>query len=183
MPNAHQDVCPTLTPAPSRCSRVDFVAHYGEVFEHSPWVAERAWERGLEAAHDDPAQLAEAMGDVLRAASTEHQIEVIRAHPDLAGKAALAGELTDSSKSEQAGAGLDQCSPQELARFESLNDAYKAAFGFPFVVAVKGLDRYAIMAAFEQRLRNTPEQERATAIEQIVRIARFRLLARCEAKE
>ena len=105
---------------------------------------------------------------------------MIRAHPDLAGKAALAGELTDDSTREQAGAGLDQCSPEEMARFERLNEAYKAKFGFPFVMAVKGSDRYAILDAFEVRLENTPAEERRTAVEQINRIARFRLEARAE---
>ncbi len=81
---------------------------------------------------------------------------MIRAHPDLAGKAAIAGDLTDDSTREQAGAGLDQCSPEELARFERLNEAYKAKFGFPFVMAVKGSDRYAILDAFETRLENDP---------------------------
>lgn len=170
-----------LTPAPSQCSLNAFVAAYGDVFEHSPWIAEQAWREGLDERHDDPVALAEKMGGVLRAAPVERQIAVIEAHPDLAGKAALADELTDASKSEQAGAGLDQCSPEELSRFESLNGTYKATFGFPFVVAVKGLDRYAILEAFQTRLDNTPAQERQTAIEQIVRIARFRLVARTEA--
>ncbi|WP_447895208.1 2-oxo-4-hydroxy-4-carboxy-5-ureidoimidazoline decarboxylase [Vreelandella sp. GE22] len=180
MSHANRDANRSLTPAPSQCGRDDFVAHYGDIFEHSPWIAERAWQQGLNATHDAPTALAETMGSVLLAASPERQIEVIRAHPDLAGKAALAGELTSSSTSEQAGAGLDQCSPEELARFESLNSAYKEKFGFPFVAAVKGLDRYAILEAFETRLENTPAVERQTAVEQIIRIARFRLVARSE---
>lgn len=168
----------TLSPRPSKLDKQSFVAHYGDIYEHSPWVAELAWERGLDREQDTPGGLAEAMGRVLRDASPERQLEVIRAHPDLAGKAAIAGELTDDSSREQAGAGLDHCTPDEMARFERLNAAYKEKFSFPFVMAVKGSDRHAILAAFESRLENSPEEERRTAIEQINRIARFRLEAR-----
>ncbi|WP_416137856.1 2-oxo-4-hydroxy-4-carboxy-5-ureidoimidazoline decarboxylase [Halomonas sp. HK25] len=168
----------TLTPRPSQLDKAAFLAGYGDIYEHSPWVAELAWEQGLDSRHDRPEALAERMGTVLDAASPEHQLEVIRAHPDLAGKAALAGSLTDDSTREQAGAGLDQCSPEELARFERLNDAYQAKFGFPFVMAVKGSNRFAILDAFEVRLENDPAKERRTAVEQINRIALFRLKAR-----
>lgn len=167
-----------LSPAPSACSLDMLIHHYGEVYEHSPWVAEAAWQHGLTEAHDTPEGLAELMGLMLKQASSERQINVIQAHPDLAGKAAMAGELTQDSTNEQAGAGLDQCSPAEFARFEYLNTAYKNKFGFPFVIAVKGLDRYAILAAFEERLNNEEATERRTAIEQIVRIAQFRLIER-----
>ncbi|MBD3897107.1 2-oxo-4-hydroxy-4-carboxy-5-ureidoimidazoline decarboxylase [Halomonas sp. ML-15] len=167
-----------LTPRPSQLDRSAFVASFGDIYEHSPWVAELAWEAGLGDAQDSPAGLAAAMGEVLRSASAERQLEVIRAHPDLAGKAALAGKLTDDSTREQAGAGLDQCSPDELARFERLNAAYKAKFGFPFVMAVKGNDRHDILAAFETRLDNNPAEERRTAVEQINRIALLRLEGR-----
>nr|WP_163501493.1 2-oxo-4-hydroxy-4-carboxy-5-ureidoimidazoline decarboxylase [Halomonas socia] len=169
---------PTLNPRPSQLDRDAFVASFGDIYEHSPWVAELAWEGGLDAEQDSPAGLAAAMGEVLRSASAERQLEVIRAHPDLAGKAALAGELTDDSTREQAGAGLDQCSAEELARFERLNAAYKAKFGFPFVMAVKGNDRHDILAAFETRLDNDLAEERRTAVEQINRIALLRLEGR-----
>ncbi|MDX5377944.1 MAG: 2-oxo-4-hydroxy-4-carboxy-5-ureidoimidazoline decarboxylase [Halomonas sp.] len=164
-----------LTPRPSTLDRNDFVTSFGDIYEHSPWVAELTWERGLTNQHDTPSGLADAMGTTLRSATPERQLEVIRAHPDLAGKAAIAGELTDDSTREQAGAGLDQCTPEEMARFERLNAAYKDKFGFPFVMAVKGSDRHAILSAFVTRLENSPEEERRTAIEQINRIARFRL--------
>lgn len=167
-----------LSPRPSALSCDAFIAHYGDIYEHSPWVADAAWRQGLTPAHDTPDALAELMGQMLQQANSDEQIKVIRAHPDLAGKAALAGELTGDSTREQAGAGLDQCSPEELARFERLNKAYKEKFGFPFVVAVKGLDRHAILAAFEQRMHNDPASERRTAIEQIMRIAMLRLQAR-----
>ncbi|SDL60177.1 OHCU decarboxylase [Franzmannia pantelleriensis] len=167
-----------LTPRPSQLDRSAFVASFGDIYEHSPWIAELAWDAGLGSDQDSPAGLAAAMGEVLRSASAERQLEVIRAHPDLAGKAALAGELTDDSTREQAGAGLDQCSPEELARFERLNDAYKTKFGFPFVMAVKGNDRHDILAAFETRLDNDLDEERRTAVEQINRIALLRLEGR-----
>ncbi|TFH86041.1 2-oxo-4-hydroxy-4-carboxy-5-ureidoimidazoline decarboxylase [Billgrantia azerbaijanica] len=168
----------TLAPRPSSLDRDAFVDGYGDIYEHSPWVAADTWMRGLTTREDTPSGLAAAMGRTLREAPPERQLEVIRAHPDLAGKAAIAGELTDDSTREQAGAGLDQCTPEEMARFERLNAAYKAKFAFPFVMAVKGSDRHAILAAFETRLENSLEEERRTAIEQINRIARFRLEAR-----
>ena len=168
----------TLTPRPSTLGREAFVNQYGDIYEHSPWVAEIAWDQGLNEAQDTPAGLADVLGAVLNAADPERQLEVIRAHPDLAGKAAIAGELTDDSTKEQAGAGLDQCSPEELARFERLNQAYKEQFDFPFVIAVKGKDRYDILEAFEKRLKNSVDEERRTAIEQINLIARFRLEGR-----
>lgn len=164
-----------LTPRPSQLDRSEFVAVFGDVYEHSPWIAEQAWERGLGTRQDSPAGLAEVMARVLDEAGPARQLEVIRAHPDLAGKAAIAGTLTDESSREQAGVGLDQCTPEEMARFERLNDAYKQQFGLPFVMAVKGSDRHAILAAFEIRLKNSIDEERRTAIEQIHRIARFRL--------
>lgn len=169
-----------LSPAPSTCNLENFIHHYGDVYEHSPWVAEAAWKQGLTSEHDAPVALAELMGYMLQQAPAAQQIAVIQAHPDLAGKAALAGELTKDSTQEQAGAGLDQCSPEEFTRFEQLNAAYKEKFGFPFVIAVKGLDRHAILAAFEERLHNNLAEERETAIRQIIRIARFRLKARAE---
>jgi len=169
---------PLLEPRPSALDLDAFVAHYGDIYEHSPWVAEAAWQQGLTAKHDQPDQLAELMGHMLQQASSDEQIKVIRAHPDLAGKAALAGKLTGDSTREQAGAGLDQCSPEELARFERLNAAYKQKFGFPFVIAVKGLNRYAILDAFAERIDNDLASERCTAIEQIIRIAKLRLQAR-----
>lgn len=170
----------TLTPRPSRLDKASFIAGFGDIYEHSPWVAERAWESGLDERHDTPENLAEVMGRILAEADAVSQLAVIRAHPDLAGKAAVAGELTDDSTREQVGAGLDQCSPEEMARFERLNAAYKTKFGFPFVMAVKGSDRFAILDAFEVRLENDLAKERRTAVEQINRIALFRLQARAE---
>ncbi|WP_280541986.1 2-oxo-4-hydroxy-4-carboxy-5-ureidoimidazoline decarboxylase [Chromohalobacter sp. 11-W] len=166
---------PLLSPRPTTLDRAAFVDAYGDIYEHSPWIAEAVWDSGLAAPHDTPEGLAESMAAVLDAASPEDQLKVIRAHPDLAGKVALDGGLTDASTHEQAGAGLDQCSPEELTRFERLNAAYKARFGFPFVMAVKGYHRREILDAFEARLAHTPDEERRTAIAQIHRIALLRL--------
>ncbi|WP_105103432.1 2-oxo-4-hydroxy-4-carboxy-5-ureidoimidazoline decarboxylase [Microbulbifer pacificus] len=169
-----------LAPAPATQSREDFVARFGDIYEHSPWIAQRAWDRGLSEDHSDPLVLAEAMAQELWGASEEEQMGVICAHPDLAGKAALAGELTDDSTKEQAGVGLDQCTPEELAKFETLNNAYKDRFQFPFIMAVKGSNRFLILDAFEVRLKNSIEEERRTAIEQINKIARLRLVDRAQ---
>ncbi|BBI52982.1 OHCU decarboxylase [Vreelandella olivaria] len=166
-----------LSPAPSKCSLEMLTHHYGDVYEHSPWVAEAAWQHGLTEAHDSPEALAELMGLMLQQASSEQQIRVIQAHPDLAGKAAMAGELTQDSTSEQAGAGLDQCSPRSSRALRRLIRRIRKIW-LPFVIAVKGLDRHAILAAFEERLNNDGATERQTAIEQIIRIARFRLIDR-----
>jgi OHCU decarboxylase len=103
------------------------------------------------------------------------QLALINAHPDLAGKAAVRGELTASSTAEQAGAGISECTAEEFSRFTQLNDAYKAKFGFPFIMAVKGSNRHQILAAFEERIHNSPEQEFACALAEINKIALFRL--------
>ena len=166
---------PLLSPRPTTLDRAAFVEAYGGIYEHSPWIAEAVWDSGLASHHDTPEVLAEAMAAMLDAAPPEDQLEVIRAHPDLAGKVALDGGLTQASSQEQAGAGLDQCTPDELARFERLNAAYQSRFGFPFVMAVKGYHRREILDAFEARLAHTPDEERRTAIAQIHRIARLRL--------
>lgn len=152
--------------------QAEFIYLLGTVYEHSPWVAERSWAARPFA---DQEHLLAALGASLAQASPSEQLALIRAHPDLAGKAALAGELTTASTSEQASAGLDQCSPEELARFHELNAAYQARFGFPFIMAVKNATRQQILAGFEARIHHTPEQEFAMALEQINRIAAFRV--------
>ena len=153
----------------------DFVKRYGGIYEHSPWVAERA------ATSVDPDAdvdaIAAAMADCVDDASRDEQLRLIRAHPDLAGKAQVAGELTASSAREQANAGLDQCSESEYERFQELNRAYHDKFGFPFIIAVRGRDRTEILAAFESRLSNHPAAEFATALAEIHKIARLRLEA------
>ncbi len=155
-----------------RLDRARFMALFGGVFEHSPWVAEKAWK---EAPFDRVEALHTAMMRAVRQAEPERQLALIRAHPDLAGKAAVAGEITAESQSEQAGAGLDRCTAEEFARFQELNRAYKERFGFPYILAVRGHDRAGILADFAQRLDNGPEAEFERALEEIARIARFRL--------
>lgn len=151
----------------------DFIARYAGVYEHSPWVAEQVAQ--LAADIDDVAQIAALMADCVDNASVEQQLELIRAHPDLAGKAQLAGELTADSTAEQSSAGLDQCSAEEFERFQSLNADYWDKFGFPFVMAVRGSDRAAIINAFAARLENDYELEFETALTEIHKIARLRL--------
>jgi len=153
----------------------DFVARLGGVFEHSPWIARTAWVNGLDVRHGTAEGLHEALCAVFRSADRNAQLGVLRAHPDLAGRLALAGALTADSSAEQAGAGLDRCTPDEYARFQVLNDAYQAKFGFPFIMAVRGRTRVEILEAFEQRVNNTPEQEFETALGQVERIALLRL--------
>ncbi|KXF78333.1 OHCU decarboxylase [Paramesorhizobium deserti] len=157
--------------------RETFVAVLGGIFEHSPWVAEAvAGNRpfpGVEVLHG-------AMVEAVSAAGLEKQLALIRAHPDLAGKAARAGALTAESTREQKGAGLDRRSDAEFETFHQLNDAYKARFGFPFILAVRGFDGRAhdarsILASFRSRLDNSEEAEIGEALRQIARIARLRL--------
>lgn len=151
----------------------DFIARYAAIYEHSPWVAEQA--ASLVAPGDDADTVATIMADCVDNASTEKQLELIRAHPDLAGKAELAGELTEDSAGEQTSAGLDQCSPHEYQQFQTLNAAYRDKFGFPFVMAVRGSHRAAILDAFEARLENDYALEFETALMEIHKIARLRL--------
>lgn len=152
----------------------EFVARFGGVFEHSPFIAARAYNAGggleltAKAVHA-------ALCVQFRVASEAERLGVLRAHPDLAGKLAIAGELTADSRNEQAGAGLDRLSPEEHARFTQLNSAYTEKFGFPFIIAVKGLNRHDILSAFETRIGNDAAQEFATATAQVEKIAWLRL--------
>ena len=150
--------------------RREFVDALGWIFEHSPWVAETAWETGpfgsLEMLHA-------AMVNAMREAGREKQLALIRAHPDLGTRA----KLSDASAGEQAGAGLDQLTADEMNRLCEWNATYTARFGFPFILAVKGAAKYDILHALEQCLSEDPEQEFQTALLQIERIAWFRLSA------
>jgi 2-oxo-4-hydroxy-4-carboxy-5-ureidoimidazoline decarboxylase len=152
--------------------RGTFVAAFGGIYEHSPWVAERAFAQAPFASRDG---LHAAMSAAVHAATPAEQLALIRAHPQLAGKAAIRGELTEASTREQQGAGLDQCSPEEYARLTALNTAYHDKFGFPFIVAVRGHTRASIIAAMQARLANDIAHEQAEALRQIDRIAGFRL--------
>ncbi|HRP95798.1 MAG TPA: 2-oxo-4-hydroxy-4-carboxy-5-ureidoimidazoline decarboxylase [Rhodocyclaceae bacterium] len=165
---------PTATrlQALSAADRAAFAARLGGIFEHSPWIAERAW---AARPFESVAALHRAMLAVLETASPDEQLGVIRAHPELAGKEAAAGTLTADSTSEQRGAGLDRCSADELAKLRRLNAAYHERFGFPFVMAVKGRSKFEIMDALDARLGNDRDTEFRTCLAEIGKIARFRL--------
>ncbi len=158
-------------------ARDEFISRFGGVFEHSPFIAERAYDDGFVGETLDVDRVHTALVAIFRAASPEERLGVLRAHPDLAGRLAIAGDLTDDSKKEQAGAGLDRLSAQEHQRFTELNSAYVEKFGFPFIIAVKGLDKRAILAAFEKRIDNGRDEEFETATAQVERIALLRLEA------
>lgn len=149
-----------------------FVATLGGVFEHSPWVAERAFDARPFA---DVDALHGAMAAVVRQASRGEQLALIRAHPELAGRTMVRRELTADSAGEQAGAGLTQCTPDEHARLAALNARYNARFGFPFILAVRGYDRQGVIAEFARRVERDPATEFDEALAQIARIARSRL--------
>lgn len=159
------------------------MAAFGGAYEHSPWAAQRtlddklAAERGFDSDFNSPCCVIPAMRKSVEAANAKEKDALIKAHPDLAGKLALSGSLTASSTQEQAGAGLDQCSPRELKKFQKYNAAYADKFGFPFIVAVKGLTRKDILKAFKKRLKNSETEERQTALEQIHKIAAIRIEA------
>lgn len=165
--------------APQSLSRSDFVATFGRVYEHSPWIAETLFDRGLTDRHEALEGLAQSLREIVEAGGKDRQTALLRAHPDLAGKLAIAGGLTQESRGEQAGAGLDACSPTEFARFQELNTTYTARFGFPFILAVKGKARPEILAAFEQRVHNDQATEFRTALDQVHRIAYLRLTDLC----
>ncbi len=164
-----------FNPAPSAMNKQQFLDIFGGVYEASPWVADAVWPRVQKAEADELSALRALMRAAVDEAGSERQLALIRAHPELAGRAAIAGEMTDESNSEQKGAGLDQCSPEEFAEFMTLNERYNEKFGFPFIIAVKGHDRKSILLAFRQRIDNDADKEFAAAIEQIHRIAAIRL--------
>jgi 2-oxo-4-hydroxy-4-carboxy-5-ureidoimidazoline decarboxylase len=149
-----------------------FVAAFGDVAEHSAWVAERA---AVARPFANRRAMAEAFLDAVFDADPPTQLALVRAHPDLAGKAAVAGQLMPDSRKEQADAGLGTLTADEFARFSELNDTYRARFGFPFIFAVRGADKHRILAAFESRIDNDPEAELATAIRQVGNIISFRI--------
>jgi len=156
----------------NRLGLSDFAATIGEVFELAPWVAEAAHAKRPFATVTD---LHAAMMSAVRAAPRETQLAFLRQHPDLAGKAARTGAITDDSRREQASVGLDALSDEEFARFHRLNDAYKAKFGFPFIVCVRRHTRDSILAEFERRLQNDGAAEFAAALQELFYITRLRI--------
>jgi OHCU decarboxylase len=161
---------------PSEMDLDAFVAAFGGVFEHSPWIAERAHAMELGPTHDTARGVHAALARAFREASEDERLDVLRAHPDLAGKLAAARRLTAESAAEQASAGLDALTDAERDRFAAMNEAYTAKFGFPFIIAVRDHDKPGILAAFERRLEQDRESEIAEACAQVERIAELRLM-------
>ena len=156
-----------------------FVRQFGGVYEHSPWIAERAFDasEGRIAHEPTAAGLSAMLGAQFGAATRDKRMGVLRAHPDLAGKLASARRLTAESTAEQASAGLDALTDGERERFSTLNERYTKRFGHPFIIAVRGLDKSEILQAFERRIGNDAETEFATACAEVDKIARLRLEA------
>jgi OHCU decarboxylase len=166
---------PTGGYVPSSMPRALFVEVFGDVFEHTPQIAELTHRTGLSAAHDTASGLHRALVGTMRSMSDAEKRALVDAHPDLAGRLALANQLTADSTNEQSSAGLDRLTPDELARFVSLNETYKNRFGFPYILAVKNRTKDEILTNFEMRLKNDITVEFKTALEQIERIALLRL--------
>ncbi len=166
---------PVRRARPSRMERAEFVATYGGIFEHSAWIAERAFDLELGPAHDTALGLHNALCRMFRSASEAERLGVLTAHPDLAGKLALAKRLTAESTSEQAGAGLDALTDDERETFTRLNTEYVAKHGFPFIIAVRDHTKASILDAFHRRIGNDRPTEFAEACRQVERIAEFRL--------
>jgi len=166
---------PAAFDRPSEMSREAFVAAYGGIFEHSPWIAERAFDLELGTAHDSAVGLHNALARAFRSASEAERLGVLTAHPDLAGKLAQAKRLTAESTAEQAGAGLDALTDEEREMFTRLNADYVDRHGFPFIIAVRDNTKDSIKAAFQRRIGNDRATEFAEACRQVERIAELRL--------
>lgn len=165
----------TTARKPSAMNKTSFVEAFGGIFEHSPWVAKRAYKLELGPGHDSAAGVHNVLCRAFRCASEEERLAVLTAHPDLAGKLAQAQRLTDASTVEQASAGLDALSDEERETFEQLNAQYVEKFGFPFIIAVKDNNKASIMTAFQRRIDHDRDAEFAEACTQVERIARLRL--------
>jgi OHCU decarboxylase len=152
-----------------------FLEAFADVYEHSSWVAEQSFDHLPFIKSCKFETLTPLMASIVDGASDEVKLALLRAHPDLAGRLALRGELTQESRNEQTAAGLDQCTPEELEKFQRLNGAYKKKFGFPFIVTVSGMARQQILASFEKRVGNSIETEFATALREVHKIAGIRL--------
>ena len=160
--------------------REDFVARFGSLFEHSPWVAEEAWESRPFGSIEE---MWRAFEDAMYAAPRERQLDLIRAHPDLAGKAAVAGELTQESAREQASAGLDRLSPGKFEEFTRMNREYREKFSLPMVVCVREHTKESILENVQSRLGNSRDEEIRTALAEISKISHYRLLDLVEREE
>ena len=173
-------------------SKEELIEEFGSTFEHSPWVAEAAFEAGafqgvarsadgtIRLTEEEAGRIHDAMVEAFRRASREDRLAVLQAHPDLAGRLTIARELSRDSEAEQTGAGLDRLTPDEHTRFAHLNAEYQGRFGHPFIVAVRGLDKDDIRDAFERRIGNDAESEFDEACRHVEMIARHRLFDRVE---
>ncbi len=159
----------------SHMEKTEFMALFGGVFEHSPWIASAVWDLGLTGRHDTATGLHQPFGGVIRQLGWEEKLALLRAHPELAMAVVGDGKLTESSEREQRGAGLDCCNSEEFSEFQKLNDSYRKKFDFPFIMAVKGCKRHHILESFRARLENTGDEEFQTAVEQVIRIGQFRI--------
>ena len=162
---------------PSQMTRVQFLNCFGSVYESSPWIAETAWDLGRidSKALDSAEKLSSIFSQIVDKASDEKKLALLNAHPDLAGKLAIAGKLTADSTKEQAGADLQNCTKEEFDQFQKLNRNYREKFGFPFILAVQGYQRSEILKIFEKRIKNSIEEEYKVALAQVNRIALLRL--------
>lgn len=156
----------------NKMDKATFVQEFGGIFEKSPWVAEKAWESRPFAGVDEMHQ---KMFDVIKGASKQQQIAFLNNHPELAGKEAQAGQMTTDSVAEQASAGLNSLSKDELARLQKYNADYRAKFGFPYMIFVRGHTKEGIFFYFDRRLKNAPDVELNNALDQVYGITRFRL--------
>jgi 2-oxo-4-hydroxy-4-carboxy-5-ureidoimidazoline decarboxylase len=157
--------------------RMSFTSRFGGVYEHSPWVAETCFDEDAHRAATRPSDLAGPFARIVEAAGHDRQMILLRAHPDLAGKLARGGALTADSTSEQASAGLDQCTAEEFEEFTRLNTDYRAKFGFPYILAVRGRHRTEILDNFRARVPNDVATEFREALNQVHQIAKLRLEA------
>ena len=164
-----------IKPAPHELSRTAFIATFGGVYEHSPWVAEMLYDQGLDTNDSNPIKLAERMASIVDAAGDERKMALLCAHPELAGKLAISGSLTAESTAEQASAQLDHCTAKEFAEFQNLNQRYRETFGHPFIIAVRGLNRTKILAEFRKRVNHSARVEFQTALAEVHKIAKLRL--------
>ena len=160
-----------------KLNQAEIVSLLGGIYEHSPWVAEILFTQGITSQDNDLDFLADRMKKIVDASSEKMKLRLLQAHPELAGKLAISGNLTEDSTAEQASAGLDQCSKEEFAEFSKLNFEYTKKFGHPFIIAVKDLTRAGILTSFKERINNGNQTEFETAITEVHKIAFLRLKA------
>ena len=160
-----------------KLNQAEFITLLGSIYEHSPWVAQTLYTEGITSKDNDVGFLASRMKTIVEASSQEAKLNLLKAHPELAGKLAVIGNLTEDSTVEQASAGLDQCSEEEFTEFRKLNFEYTEKFGHPFIIAVRRLKRSEILLAFRQRINNDNQTEFETALIEVHKIALLRLKA------